>query len=44
ISSLIVDTIGAFGLEAKPILWNKIIGLGIILAGLFVFFYREIRG
>lgn len=44
ITSFLLDTIGAFGLEAKPILWNKIIGLGIILAGLFVFFYREIRG
>lgn len=44
ITSLLLDSIGAFGLEPKPILWNKIIGLGVILVGLFVFFYREIRG
>lgn len=44
ITSLLLDSIGAFGLESKPILWNKIIGLGVILIGLFVFFYREIRG
>ncbi len=44
ITSVVLDSIGAFGLDAKPIVWNKIAGLGVILCGLFVFFYQEIKG
>ena len=43
ITSLVLDYLGAFGLGVKPISWQKILGLGIILAGLLVFFSKELQ-
>lgn len=39
---MFLDSIGAFGLQIKPISVTKIFGIGIILVGLIVFFSREI--
>ncbi len=44
IMGLILDNIGAFGLEIKHISWQKILGLSIIIIGLIIFFYKEIFG
>ncbi len=41
--SVILDNIGAFGLVAKPITLQKILGLGIIIIGLCVFFSKELK-
>lgn len=44
ITSMILDSIGAFGLSVKPISWQKIAGLLIMLAGLLLFFSKELKG
>lgn len=41
--SLILDSVGAFGLVAKPITLQKIAGLGVVILGLCIFFSQEIR-
>ena len=44
ITSMILDSIGAFGLAIKPISLHKIIGLCVVIAGLAIFFYKELSG
>lgn len=44
IASMVLDSVGAFGLEVKKISWEKIVGLFVVFVGLFIFFLREIRG
>lgn len=44
VTSMILDSIGAFGLDVKPISWYKIIGLCVMFAGLAIFFYKELKG
>ncbi|WP_121021648.1 DMT family transporter [Helicobacter vulpis] len=39
---LFLDSIGAFGLVPKTISLSKVIGLGVIIAGIFIFFYKDI--
>lgn len=43
ITSAVLDCVGAFGLSIKPISLQKILGLGIILVGLLVFFSKELQ-
>ena len=43
LTSLILDSIGAFDLNTKAITWQKITGLVIILAGLGLYFSKEIK-
>ncbi|WP_295699568.1 DMT family transporter [Helicobacter mastomyrinus] len=42
LTSSVLDHLGAFGLPIKSLSLHKIIGLLIIVAGLFVFFYKDI--
>lgn len=44
LSSVFLDSIGAFGLQVKNISLEKIIGILVILIGLGIFFYKDIRG
>ncbi|TKX29810.1 hypothetical protein CQA38_03320 [Campylobacter sp. MIT 12-5580] len=43
ITSLALDKIGAFGLEIKEISVFKIAGLAVIIIGLLIFFYKELK-
>lgn len=43
LTSAVLDSMGAFGLGIKPISWQKILGLGIVLIGLLVFFSKELQ-
>ncbi len=43
ITSMILDSVGAFGLSVKPISWQKIVGLFIMFAGLLLFFSKELK-
>lgn len=43
ITSLILDKIGAFGLEIKEISVFKVVGLSVIIIGLLIFFYKELK-
>lgn len=43
IASMLLDSIGAFGLSVKAITWQKIVGFVIICAGLLVFFSKELN-
>lgn len=44
VMSMVLDSIGAFGLHTKPISWQRVVGLLIVLMGLLVFFSKELRG
>lgn len=43
ITSMFLDSIGAFGLSVKAITWQKIVGFVIICVGLLIFFSRELN-
>lgn len=43
VMSMILDSIGAFGLSVRPISWQKVVGLLIMCVGLFIFFSKEFK-
>ncbi|WP_379134810.1 DMT family transporter [Paenibacillus sp. sgz500958] len=35
--ALIIDSLGLFGVEKTPLHWNKVAGIGVMIAGILVF-------